>query len=44
MEYKLEIEPSDSDINEIRSGLIKHNTPFLKGLSTKSKTTSVIWF
>ena len=32
MEYKLDIEPSDSDINEIRGGLIKHNTPFLKGI------------
>ena len=31
MEYKLDIEPSDSDINEVRSGLIKHNTPFLEG-------------
>ncbi|MCA2017205.1 GNAT family N-acetyltransferase [Vibrio tritonius] len=33
MEYKLDIEPSDSDINEIRGGLIKHNTPFLEGIS-----------
>ncbi len=31
MEYKLDTEPSDSDINEVRSGLIKHNTPFLEG-------------
>ncbi|MBD1559961.1 GNAT family N-acetyltransferase [Vibrio sp. S9_S30] len=32
MEFKLDIEPSDSDINEIRGGLIKHNTPFLEGV------------
>lgn len=32
MEYKLDIEPSDSDISEIRGGLIKHNTPFLEGI------------
>lgn len=32
MEFKLDIEPSDSDINEIRGGLIKHNTPFLQGI------------
>lgn len=32
MEYKLDIEPSDSDINEVRSGLVKHNTPFLEGI------------
>ncbi|MGF1695376.1 GNAT family N-acetyltransferase [Vibrio kyushuensis] len=32
MEYKLDIEPSDRDLNEIRGGLIKHNTPFLEGI------------
>ncbi|QUM80724.1 GNAT family N-acetyltransferase [Moritella sp. 5] len=32
MEYKLDIEPLDNDINEIRCGLIKHNTPFLGGI------------
>ncbi|GAB2661847.1 GNAT family N-acetyltransferase [Vibrio panuliri] len=32
MEYKLDIEPSDSDINEVRGGLIQHNTPFLQGI------------
>lgn len=32
MEYKLDIEPSDDDINEVRGGLIKHNTPFLEGI------------
>ncbi|PMH00753.1 GNAT family N-acetyltransferase [Vibrio lentus] len=36
MEYKLEIEPSDKDINEVRDGLIRHNTPFLEGIP-KSK-------
>ena len=33
MEYKLDVEQSDSDINEVRGGLIKHNTPFLEGIS-----------
>lgn len=32
MEYTLDTEPSDSDINEVRAGLIKHNTPFLEGI------------
>ncbi|WP_104401584.1 GNAT family N-acetyltransferase [Vibrio penaeicida] len=32
MEYKLDLDPSDKDINEIRSGLIKYNTPFLEGI------------
>ena len=32
MEYTLDTEPSDCDINEIRAGLIKHNTPFLEGI------------
>lgn len=32
MEYQLDIEPSDEDINEVRGGLIKHNTPFLEGI------------
>ncbi len=32
MEYTLDTEPSDSDINEVRTGLIKHNTPFLEGI------------
>lgn len=32
MKYKLDIEPSDEDINEVRGGLIKHNTPFLEGI------------
>ncbi|MEZ8096200.1 GNAT family N-acetyltransferase [Photobacterium swingsii] len=32
MEYQLDIEPSDNNINEIRDGLIKHNTPFLGGI------------
>ena len=36
MEYKLDIEPSDKDINEVRDGLIRHNTPFLEGIP-KSK-------
>tara|TARA_Y100000588_G_scaffold139093_1_gene152875 strand:- start:1116 stop:1532 length:417 start_codon:yes stop_codon:yes gene_type:complete len=30
MEYTLDTDPSDSDINEVRAGLIKHNTPFLE--------------
>ena len=32
MEYTLDTEPSESDINEVRAGLIKHNTPFLEGI------------
>ena len=32
MEYTLDTEPSDSDISEVRAGLIKHNTPFLEGI------------
>ncbi len=32
MEYTLDTDPSDSDINEVRTGLIKHNTPFLEGI------------
>ncbi|EGU40955.1 GNAT family N-acetyltransferase [Vibrio splendidus] len=32
MEYTLDTDPSDSDINEVRAGLIKHNTPFLEGI------------
>ncbi|KAB0476691.1 GNAT family N-acetyltransferase [Vibrio chagasii] len=32
MEYALDTDPSDSDINEVRAGLIKHNTPFLEGI------------
>ena len=32
MKYQLDIEPSDGDINEVRGGLIKHNTPFLEGI------------
>lgn len=32
MEYKLDINPLESDINEVRGGLIKHNTPFLEGI------------
>ena len=29
MEYKLDTKPSNSDIDEVRGGLIKHNTPFI---------------
>ena len=32
MEYKFDSEPSDKDINEVRGGLIEHNTPFLEGI------------
>lgn len=32
MEYMLDTKPSDSDISEVRAGLIKHNTPFLEGI------------
>ena len=32
MEYTLDTDPSDSEINEVRAGLIKHNTPFLEGI------------
>ncbi|MCG9552562.1 GNAT family N-acetyltransferase [Vibrio sp. Isolate31] len=32
MEYQLYIDPSNDDIKEIRSGLIKYNTPFLEGI------------
>ncbi|MGF1754603.1 GNAT family N-acetyltransferase [Vibrio makurazakiensis] len=32
MEYKLDVAPSDGDINEVRDGLIKHNRPFLEGI------------
>lgn len=33
MEYRLDIEPSDKDVNEVRGGLIQYNTPFLEGIS-----------
>ena len=32
MEYKFDSEPSEKDINEVRGGLIEHNTPFLEGI------------
>ena len=32
MEYKLDMGPSEKDVNEVRGGLIKHNTPFLEGI------------
>ncbi|NOH71718.1 GNAT family N-acetyltransferase [Vibrio pectenicida] len=32
MEYKLDTKPSNRDIDEVRGGLIKHNTPFLQGI------------
>ena len=32
MEIKLDIAPSEESINEIRNGLVEHNTPFLNGL------------
>ncbi|MCQ8868430.1 hypothetical protein [Vibrio splendidus] len=40
MEYQLDIEPSDEDINEVRGGLIKHNTPFLEGIPKSQGCTS----
>ena len=33
MKYVLDVAPSSRDINEVRAGLIKHNTPFLDGLT-----------
>ncbi len=32
MDIQCTIEPSQSDIDEIRAGLIRHNTPYLEGL------------
>ncbi|TKF14584.1 GNAT family N-acetyltransferase, partial [Vibrio genomosp. F6] len=31
MEFELDLEPSEENINEIRNGLVEHNSPFLIG-------------
>jgi len=35
MDFELDLAPSEESINEIRSGLVEHNTPFLGGIDRR---------
>ncbi|TKF14185.1 biphenyl 2,3-dioxygenase, partial [Vibrio genomosp. F6] len=31
MKFELDLDPTEENINEIRNGLVEHNSPFLLG-------------